>query len=92
MTHIRARCRPPRSVLVADPESQKLDLGSALMNSLLLGALWLVFGPSLSGSKEGGGRTSEISFQEFRNQLLANGLVTRLEVANGSVVKVGSGG
>ncbi|GIL73714.1 hypothetical protein Vretimale_5398 [Volvox reticuliferus] len=72
----------------SDPESQKLDLSAALMNSLLLGALWLLFGPSISGSREGGGRTSEISFQEFRNQLLASGQVARLEVANGSIVKV----
>ncbi|GLI61265.1 hypothetical protein VaNZ11_003579, partial [Volvox africanus] len=72
----------------SDPESQKLDLGATLMNSLLLGALWLLFGPSISGSREGGGRTSEISFQEFRNQLLASGQVVRLEVANGSIVKV----
>ena len=40
------------------------------------------------GGSGNGGRTAEISFQEFRNRLLAQGLVARLEVANGNLVKV----
>lgn len=34
-----------------------------------------------------GPRPQEISFQEFQNQLLARGLVGRLEVVNGNMVR-----
>ena len=36
----------------------------------------------------GGGRPQEISFQEFKSNLLARGRVARLEVANGATVRV----
>jgi len=35
----------------------------------------------------GGPRAQEISFQELQNQLLARGLVGRLEVVNGNMVR-----
>jgi hypothetical protein len=35
----------------------------------------------------GGPRSQEISFQEFKAQLLAKGLVGRLEVVNGNNVR-----
>ncbi|KAG2493646.1 hypothetical protein HYH03_008163 [Edaphochlamys debaryana] len=61
---------------------------NALLNLVALVALGaFVFGRGDPGSG-GGGRSAEISFQEFRNRLLANGVVARLEVANGNLVKV----
>lgn len=47
---------------------------------------------SASGAFRSASRQHEISFQEFRTQLLAQGKVQRLEVANGSTVKVGRPG
>ncbi|GBF88226.1 ATP-dependent zinc metalloprotease FTSH mitochondrial-like protein [Raphidocelis subcapitata] len=66
----------------------------ALRNNLMLAVLMTVAytGFALAG---GGPRPQEISFQEFKTQLLGRGQVARLEVANGNLVRVyvrGDGG
>jgi hypothetical protein len=52
---------------------------------LLVLVLLLVL--ELQSFTSGGSRAQEISFQEFQNQLLARGLVGRLEVVNGNMVR-----
>lgn len=51
-----------------------------------IGALALYVLSTLGSA--GNGRTHEISFQEFKSKLLAQGLVTKLEVVNNSTVRV----
>ena len=81
---------PRLPVAVADPDSNSQQPGLNPLNLvglvLVAGYLWsqatgLMRGPA-------GQRQAEISFQEFRNRLLAQGKVMRLEVANNSLVKV----
>mmetsp|Transcript_27205 Transcript_27205/g.59429 ORF Transcript_27205/g.59429 Transcript_27205/m.59429 type:complete len:643 (+) Transcript_27205:135-2063(+) len=60
---------------------------NASFNYIALGLLALYLW-NASGNSANGARTHEISFQEFKTKLLAQGLVTRLEVANNNTVKV----
>ncbi len=76
----------------ANPQLSPFDslarLGGLLLTFYLVNSVLSGGGQGGQGG-QGGGRSAEISFQEFRNRLLAQGAVARLEVANGNLVKVG---
>jgi AFG3 family protein len=60
----------------------------SLRNNLALAVLLTIAYTGFSAAASGGPRPQEISFQEFKSQLLGRGAVARLEVANGNLVRV----
>ena len=55
---------------------------------LFAGMLYVAFNMILEAVRGAGGGVQEISFQDFKSNLLAKGLVARIEVANGTSAKV----
>lgn len=83
----------PDSHFPAPPCAQTGDKFEFNLNGSVLLAVagaYLIYVMTSSGNTAGqpAGGTHEITFQDFQSRLLPQGVVTRLEVANGTLCKV----